>query len=164
MNYTALDIASFFIKKGVTPLKLQKLLYYTQVWYFVKTKKYLMQESFQAWIYGPVVYDVWNSFRFIRRSDNIPQHKAKEVDLTSIQDHLTEVWNTYGHLKGSTLVDLTHNELPWKVSRKGLLTNQPSNNFIIIDKSTLKDFYLTQDGRVPKVQLGDSSSLGNFSN
>lgn len=164
MNYSAIDIASFFIKKGVTPLKLQKLLYYTQVWYFVKKKQYLIQDSFQAWIYGPVVYNVWDNFRFIRRSDNIPQKKAKDIDLSNIQDHLSEIWNAYGHLKGSTLVDLTHNELPWKLSRKGLLTNQPSNNQIVIDKSTVKDFYLTKDGKIPMIQLDNRNFLGNFSN
>lgn len=31
-----LNIASFFVKKGVSPLQLQKLLYYAQVWFFVK--------------------------------------------------------------------------------------------------------------------------------
>ncbi|WP_010662380.1 Panacea domain-containing protein [Marinilabilia salmonicolor] len=164
MKYRAIDIASFFIKKGVTPLKLQKLLYYSQVWYFVKYRNPLFGDDLQAWIYGPVVYDVWNNLRFIKRSAIIPNNKAVDVDFTKdVCTHLNDVWDSYGSLSGSQLVDLTHNELPWKQSRYGALDNQPSTNPIYINCFTTKDFKLTSQQRIPRINK-DGNALGNFSN
>ncbi len=160
--YKAIDISSYFINKGVTPLKIQKLLYYSQVWYFVKYGKKLFSDNLQAWIYGPVVYDVWNNFRFIKRSAFIPKSKINQNDFSDIKDHLDDVWNAYGHLSGSQLVDLTHSELPWKNSRKGKLSSEPSNNSIIIDKYTTADFTLTNNYKIPKVNM--PSTFGQFSN
>ncbi len=162
-NYSALDIASFFIKKGVSPLKLQKLLYYSQVWFFVKNNKMLFQDKIQAWIYGPVVYDVWSRFRFMKRNSIIPNNRAKDIDLDdSILNHLDNIWDSYGHLTGADLIDLTHNELPWKNSRKGLLNNQPSSKEIIINKNTTVDFILDIHNRIPFIKK--QHTLGHYSN
>lgn len=43
-------------------IKLQKLLYLVFGEYYIKTKKLLFQESFEAWEYGPVVADVYDEF------------------------------------------------------------------------------------------------------
>lgn len=164
MDYRALDIASFFIRKGVSPLKLQKLLYYSQVWHFVKYRKRLFSDVLQAWIYGPVVYDVWDNLRYIKRSAMIPSSKARDVVLpTDISNHLDDVWNVYGSLSGSQLVDLTHNELPWRLSRKGALDSQPSTNAIPINARTTKDFTLSQYNRIPQVPK-NNFSRGSYSN
>ena len=80
-NYRALDVSSFFIKKGVSPLKLQKLLYYSQLWFFVKNDKRLFDDRIQAWIYGPVVYDVWANFKFMKRSSIIPNNRAVNKNI-----------------------------------------------------------------------------------
>jgi uncharacterized phage-associated protein len=162
-NYSALGIASFFIKKGVSPLKLQKLLYYSQLWFFVKNDKTLFDDKIQAWIYGPVVYDVWANFKFMKRSSIIPSSRAVIINLDDkIVNHLTDVWQSYGHLTGSDLVDLTHNDLPWKNSRKGLLGSQPSDKEVIINKDTTVDFTLDSYNRIPIVNT--QNTLGHFSN
>jgi len=162
-NYKALDIASFFIKKGVSPLKLQKLLYYSQVWFFIKKNDKLFQDKIQAWIYGPVIYDVWNNFKYMKRSVLIPYNRAINLDFTDeIIFHLQDVWNAYGHLSGADLVDLTHSDLPWKNSRKGLLNDQPSDNEVLIDKDTLSDFVLDSSNKIPVINRGNS--LGHYSN
>ncbi len=160
-KYNALSIAPFFINKGVTPLQLHKLLYYTQVWYFVKHRHTLFNNEIQAWIYGPVIKDVWNYFRYMRRSDIIPKRILNSIysaHLPShVQNHLNEVWNAYGHLSGADLVDLTHNELPWINSRLGCLTNEPSDNVIEINSDTTSDFKLTYFGTIPR-----ANSLNSF--
>lgn len=162
-NYRALDISSFFIKKGVSPLKLQKLLYYSQLWFFVKNDKMLFNDRIQAWIYGPVVYDVWVNFKFMKRSSIIPASRAVDLDLDDLTfNHLCDVWESYGHLSGSDLVDLTHDDLPWKNSRKGLLTNQPSDKDVFINKYTTVDFILDSHSRIPFV--GTQNTLGHYSN
>jgi len=163
-NYAAKDVAPFFIKKGVSPLKLQKLLYYSQVWTFVKSGNNLFTDDIKGWIYGPVVPDIWYRFRFMRRSDTIPQNNHfynLDSDLDPITyNFLNDVWNSYGHLSGADLVDLTHKELPWNLSRLGLLSNQPSNNSVLIDYKTTVNYKLTISGEIP---LADNpKSIGQF--
>lgn len=160
-TYSAIDISSYFIKRDVSPLKLQKLLYYSQLWFFVKNRKPLFNDMISAWIFGPVVYSVWSSFRFIKRTDIIPSNKCVNVDLNDVLYHLDDVWNAYGHLSGSQLVELTHQDKPWLNSRKGLLNNQPSGNIVEINSLTVSDFSLNPDNTIPKVAF--SKSLGHFS-
>lgn len=162
-NHKAIDLSSFFIKKGVTPLKLQKLLYYSQVWYFVKNDKLLFDDRIQAWIYGPVVYDVWASFKFMKRSSIIPSNRAHNLTIDdATTNHLDAIWKSYGHLSGADLVDLTHNDLPWKNSRKGLLSNQPSEKEVIINKDTTLYFTLDSHHKIPVVDT--QNTLGHYSN
>ena len=50
-------IVNYFQSVGdpITNLKLQKLLYYIQVWYMVYfEKKLIFDERPQAWVHGPV--------------------------------------------------------------------------------------------------------------
>ncbi|NER08010.1 MAG: DUF4065 domain-containing protein [Okeania sp. SIO3C4] len=162
MNCKAIQIAPYFIKKEVSPLKLQKLLYYTQVWFFVKTGNKLFEDKIQAWIYGPVVYDIWDRFRFMKRSRAIPKDRLQSTELGEIEAHLDDVWNAYGHLEGADLVDLTHSESPWKNSRKGLLKDEPSGKEVLINSETTSDFVLNDDGTIPKVTVGET--FGHYSN
>lgn len=161
-NYSALNIASYFIGKGVSPLQLQKLLYYSQVWFYVKNRRLLFDDKIKAWIYGPVIPKVWDNFRYMKRSSIIPKIRAQEFDLKEVKNHLSDVWNAYGHLTGSNLVDLTHNELPWRSSRAGLLNDTPSNNVIPINRITTTDFKLDASGNIPVIPQGHS--LGIYSN
>ena len=146
------DVAHFFISKEVSPLKLQKLLYYSQLWYFVKNDNVLFQDKIEAWIYGPVVHSVWSNYKYYRRDDIIRNH----LDYTSflsndVINHLEEVWSAYGHLNASELVDLSHNEWPWINARKGLLINESTQKEVVIDNSTTFNFTLNSDGSIPYV-------------
>ena len=164
MNYNALEISTFFIKKGVSPLKLQKLLYYSQLWFFVKNEKKLFTDRINAWIYGPVVHDVWSEFKYIKRTSEIPKKRMDSMfcDVSNVDNHLEDVWNAYGHLTGGDLVDLTHSESPWKNSRKGLLKNTPSNKEVLINSDTTIDFFLTKNNTIPIAN--SKNSFGNYSN
>lgn len=149
--YTALQISSYFINKGVTPLKLQKLLFYSQVWFYVKKRQRLFNENIQAWVLGPVVEPVWQNFRYMRRGDLINKNRADNSVLLSdeVVDHLDEVWRAYGKFTGIQLVDITHEENLWVDARQGLADHVTSQNVISIDDSVLKDFRLTKLGNIP---------------
>ncbi len=161
-QYTAIQIASFFVQKGVSPLKLQKLLYYAQLCFFVKTGQTLFSDKIQAWIYGPVVYSVWDRFRFMKRSRMIPPSRLQPENLSSVEDHLNDIWSAYGHLYGADLVDLTHTELPWKNSRKGLLRDEPSGKEVLINAETTVEFLLATDNSIPKAEI--DNAVGHYSN
>ena len=161
--YSALQISDFFIRKGgVSPLKLQKLLYYSQVWYFVKSEKKLFSDDIGAWIYGPAIYDVWSNFRYMKRSSDIPTFRDNETQFDpNTIIHLEDVWNAYGQLTGGQLVDLTHSEKPWVISRQGYLDDQPSKKVIVIDKFTTSDYKLTHNLTIPLAQA-PLNSIGDF--
>ena len=159
--YNALQIASFYIKKGVTPLKLQKLLYYSQVWFFVKEESYLFEDRIEAWIYGPVVKDVWQVYKYMRKGINIHRDKLdKPISLDNdTKNHLEEVWKAYGHLKGLELVELTHSEIPWRDQRFGLLPHEPSDRLLSINKETTQGFNLENDKTIPIINTQVKSAI-----
>lgn len=67
-SYTAAEIAdytvSYCIKQGkpVSNLKLQKLLFFIQSDYYAAKGRWLFDEDFQAWQYGPVVPAVYRRY------------------------------------------------------------------------------------------------------
>lgn len=162
VKFNAKQIASYFVKKGVSPLKLQKLLYYSQLWFFVKNRTKLFGDEIKAWVYGPVVYDVWDTFRYVKRNSIIPQNRLSDIEINDneVLKHLNQVWNAYGHLSGSELVDLTHQDPPWTTSRKGYLNSQPSSQEVKINSVTTSEFNLDYLGNIPIVEK--SNSLGNY--
>lgn len=68
MSYPAIAIANFFIEAakksgGVTPMKLQKLIYYAHGWHLALTGKPLIKERVEAWKYGPVIPSIYHEFK-----------------------------------------------------------------------------------------------------
>lgn len=141
-NYKALDIANYIIwyanneqKKlanySLTPLKLQKILYYVSTEYFKKYGKRLFSEDFQKWQYGPVVKDVYHEFKS-SSLHHIAKPKAKleisetgsisrkEFDINILlndTEFLTiadKVIENYMPWKAFDLVERTHAEIAWK--------------------------------------------------
>lgn len=47
----------------ITPLKLQKLLYYAQAWSLVFRGKALFYEDIEAWVHGPVIPLVYQRYK-----------------------------------------------------------------------------------------------------
>lgn len=169
-SYPATAIASFFIRRGVTPLKVQKLLYYSNVWHYVKHGKLLFHDSIKAWIYGPVVPGVWQELKYFRRNDKINTSVADRISPISdlhfdyaTHDTLNGVWNAYGHLSGSQLVDLTHREKPWCDARIGLGPKDNGYSVVEINDYTTSEFQLDFNGEIPVIE-GDRTALGSFSN
>ncbi|OQP65355.1 hypothetical protein A3860_16950 [Niastella vici] len=69
MAYPASLIAFAFVKKGideglfVTQMKLQKLVYFAQGVHLAKYHQPLINETFQAWMYGPVIPEIYQDFK-----------------------------------------------------------------------------------------------------
>lgn len=65
----ALDLATYIInksidiKKPVSNLQLQKMIYFVNLYYFRLTKTFLLDgEPFEAWQHGPVVPEVYREY------------------------------------------------------------------------------------------------------
>jgi len=149
-------VAKYFLLKAkedgdlVSPLKIQKLVYYAYAWYLVHKNKKLFNEGIEAWPNGPVVPSLYKQLKKYGSSPiNIEEFtkvkNEKEYNsLTSVipkeaKTLLDGVYSTYMAFTPFELVMLTHNEKPWKEARKGLLPTQKSNNKIE-DKDILSQF------------------------
>ncbi|MHC5729865.1 MAG: Panacea domain-containing protein, partial [Nostoc sp.] len=143
---SALDVAKYFLCRidreagdTMSPLKLQKLVYYAQAWSLVLRDQPLFPEEIQAWPHGPVVYDVWNSYRDYKYTA-IPEPEVCELDFSEDEiEVLEEVWNAYGELGARSLENLTHGEQPWIEARKGLDPGEKCQE--VISHETMKFYY-----------------------
>lgn len=120
----------------VTPLKLQKLLYYCQGYALALTGKPLFADPIEAWKYGPVVGSVYREYKAYGKCC-IPFETVEAIDeLDEIPASIARlVVNDKGRLSGIALANATHLELPWKDTYKGMYTHEK------IPCSVMKDFF-----------------------
>lgn len=126
-------IAYVFEKlEEVTPLMLQKLLYFIQGIYSALYGRPIFTEDCRAWIHGPVYPEVYDLFRDFKYN---PIDDARFAVLEGTAEVLTDdekkvidlVTNTFGMYGGKVLERIAHNEDPWKEARKGYGDGIPSN-------------------------------------
>ena len=124
MAHTVTDIANYLIWRvnsdtesgdNISNLKLQKLVYYAQGFHLAWYGKPLFPEEIRSWSHGPVVYELYNSYRSYG-SEAIPT--PEDYDPSHLDDQtrelLEEVYNVYGQYSAWGLRNLTHEEPPWK--------------------------------------------------
>jgi len=138
MPYTSKQVANEFLElakrdgRQLTPMQLQKLVYFAYGWYLAITGERLLNERIQAWQWGPVVPSLYGAlkiygsgpiteptvepffeetkmgFRVNRISSDDPQKDdfARRV--------VAKVWETYGRFNGIQLSSITHApNSPW---------------------------------------------------
>lgn len=139
-------IAYLFEKlEEVTPLMLQKLLYFIQGIYSALYGKPIFTEDCRAWIHGPVYPEVYDLFRDFKYN---PIDDARFALLEGTGDALTDdekkvidlVVNTFGMYGGKVLRKITHNEEPWLEARKGYGDNIPSSE--LLPKERIMRYYI----------------------
>lgn len=115
---SALDAAQFILEQRgpMTTMKLQKLVYYSQVWSVVWDDDILFPEAIEAWDNGPVVRELWEATRGRFRIDAVPGANARRVDAAQAET-IARVLETYGDKDAQWLSDLTHMEAPWIEAR-----------------------------------------------
>jgi uncharacterized phage-associated protein len=113
------------IKADITQLQLYKMIYFAHGWYLATEKKRLVEQSFQAWSYGPVIPIVRDAFKEFGR--NPIKGRAEKFDiftgeLISIDpindnkdvDFINKVVVFYHVYDGWELSDMTHEKgSPW---------------------------------------------------
>lgn len=126
-KYDSLIIAKFFIDiaikqgKPISPLKLQKLVYYAAGWYAGYTGRRLLDEEVKAWPYGPIIASIYHEFTHLG-NDPIT---AKDVRFgvidtgtplfdQSLVDFMTGVWSAYCDFSDIQLSEMTKADgSPW---------------------------------------------------
>ncbi|KIS05352.1 Panacea domain-containing protein [Streptococcus equi] len=130
---SAIDVAKFFLAmRPLSHLQLQKLVYLAYKTYLLAYGESLFDEKIVAFQYGPVVEEVYHSFKkygsevididdhteYILKDIHLPQALGRMLlveDAKKIVPVLLDIVKQYGDLTGGELVKLTHSEKgPWQ--------------------------------------------------
>ena len=137
----------------VSPLKLQKILYYEQAWHMVGfgRQNQLFDTAPQAWVNGPVYPEVYRIYKdmvpgmcdhlkmehFVNEGEPpVAKEKAllEKMGLEKEEIELSErVIILYGSRTQNQLILLTHSEKPWSEKREGLMPYDYSSTEISLD-------------------------------
>jgi uncharacterized phage-associated protein len=140
MMTSVFDVAQYILKKQgkVTGMKLQKLVYYCQVWSIVWDQKPLFNEKIEAWAMGPVVRQLYELHRGEFEVNSI--NRGDPDNLTPEQkETIDAVLEAYGNRTAQWLSDLTHFEAPWNVARQGRPEGATCTNEITL--ASINEYY-----------------------
>lgn len=164
MAYSAIAVANAFIErakakgiKDLTPMKLQKLVFYAHAWSLVMSDTPLVKDKVYAWTYGPVIESIYHEFKghgstnittpgtelkWDESPDALIEFKyvtpqiPKSDDLSlSIVDYVLEA---YGDQSAIALSNLTHRQgSAWHTVTEQHVGGEPRN--LIIPNDVIRD-------------------------
>lgn len=149
---TADDITDYLLSKetklsgeGITNLDVQNILYFAQGWHLAIKGERLFQEELRAWVHGPVVPEVY--FRLAQyERDPIPVTEVRGdpvLDLPeAVRTFLDQIWTKYSAYRTGKLVELTHEQAPWKNARGDIEARQKSET--PLSTSDMMEFFRTR--------------------
>lgn len=102
----------------ITPMKLQKLVYFIYGAYLLKTGTPLFSERFEKWQYGPVIGDIYQAFkeygsREIKSYMPDVNGNFQMIDLSTapcLATQFNNVWDRFSAKSGIELSKITHNK------------------------------------------------------
>lgn len=134
MAYDVKAVANYFLdlaaanNTSLTPMKLQKLVFFAHGWHLGLYSEPLIVDPVQAWKFGPVVPTLYHEFKHVgagaitsRASDfdfdrGCLLNPTVDQDDSRTRDLLNQIWKVYGKLSGPALSNLTHLQgTPWYV-------------------------------------------------
>lgn len=129
------------IGKEITPLALQKILYYAQGFYKAFFGSFLFEDDCQAWVHGPVYVNIYEKYRDFKSSNIFIDidYDIEDIIADEKREILDAVIKYFGYYNGKALEKMSHYETPWINARKGLLPTENSNN--IINKEDIKEYF-----------------------
>lgn len=102
----------------VTPMKLQKLMYFISCEYIKATNNELLSEDFYVWQYGPVLPTVYNEFKTFRGNQITTYAKDAEGNVfvyneetsPNLKTSIERIWNSFKNMSGIQLSTITHED------------------------------------------------------
>jgi uncharacterized phage-associated protein len=113
------------MRRGITNLALQKLLYFAHALHLVEQKRPLVSGYFEAWEYGPVHPAVYQAFKasgaqpidFRAAGLNLVTGQRKPIPAPedpAVHELVARVMQNYGRMTPGRLVDISHaKDAPW---------------------------------------------------
>lgn len=118
MAYEAKTVATWILSKAdqkkisVSPLKLQKLLYYFQGYFIGMAGEKLFDDPIEAWQHGPVVESVYQEYK--EYGNNVITTPEAVVIPQDLDNFVSFVLDEKGQYTASKLRNMTHDEAPYK--------------------------------------------------
>lgn len=133
-------VANYFIEQaldtpdGVSPMKVQKLVYYAHGWHLGINGQPLIDEQVECWPHGPVVDSLFHEFKEYGREritrfatrwvttegedflEGLRQITPSISDYPAVdyRSYLASIWEAYGGYSATKLSNMTHEEGgPW---------------------------------------------------
>ena len=145
--------------EDITPLALQKSLYYIQGFYYAFYDKFLFVEDCQAWVHGPVYPDIYLKYK------NYKFNPINNIKINNITFSTSEIAILESIVKniccysGKTLEYFTHSELPWLSARESLDEIESSNQ--IISKESIGAYFKSVKEKYNMINPSDIESYTN---
>lgn len=122
MSYDVIDIANKIIASTdaaqgeiISNLKLQKLLYYMKGFFLAAYDVKIFENPIEAWQYGPVVREAYFNFKDFNSGAITIRPDTHILELSPREESLfDEVMQEYNQFSAVKLMNMTHEELPWK--------------------------------------------------
>lgn len=147
--------------KDITPLALQKLLYYAQSFNKVFSNTFLFKDDCEAWIHGPVYRNTYEQYKkygyniiddITLKDDGFPSLTVSEKEVL---DYTVLYFGCYS---GKILENMTHIEFPWLNTRGDLKEDEHCDK--IIEKDLIEEYFLSIK---EKFQMINPSDLKDYS-
>lgn len=128
--------------EDITPLALQKALYYVQGFYYAFFNNYIFKDDCEAWVHGPVyreIYDRYSTYKF----DPIDSPVDCDESLLTVFEKAI-IDSTIKNIccySGKALEKFTHNEQPWLNTRGDLPASAPCDR--IIPKELIGSYFVS---------------------
>ena len=162
MGYSAKAVANHFLRnyrdRGITPLKIQKLVYLSHGWnYPLNGNDLIDDELAEAWLYGPVFPSLYQEFSHrgdLPITDLATDLRPESPDSRSlvrfwpeipdsddrVRHLLSEIWRIYGGYTGSQLSDMCHQPgSPWDQTKRN---HQPPIRNAHIPNDVIREYYV----------------------
>ena len=147
--YSVMDIASYFIKKAIaeknylTPIQVMKLCYFAHGYKLAIDDTPLVDETVQAWKYGPVFKDLYHVLKLYgnKQINRIPILFENDEDVIKDDDIeiLDAVFESLADMDGMSLSDLTHEEnSPWHQAWEAQGKN---TKYTPIENESIKNYF-----------------------
>lgn len=135
--YHAVHVALYVIMRcnemgrSISNLKLQKILYFLQAEFLVAKNRPCFAENIEAWDFGPVVPEVYHKFK-VYGGASIPYIGKETLPpfLEQDQSLMNGIIDECSQYSASTLVEITHNQTPWKAAYRPYVNAVISNDSI----------------------------------
>lgn len=116
---------------GITPLKVQKLVYYVKAWDVTGGPGDIVSGPFKKWPHGPVNPAVYHHFKAYGRAPLQPVDLGPLVPTGEAREFVDFVGASYARFPAVTLSVMTHREDPWRLT--------PDDGVIAV--SLMRSFY-----------------------
>lgn len=125
MTYDARQITNWLIQRGardgrpLSIMSLLKLAYIAHGWRLEMQDRPLFPNKIEAWPRGPVVPDIYNTFRPQGVVPKKPDPRFAQPVHPDDDAFLEQIYKIYGHMSPFRLSELTHVVGgPWETARK----------------------------------------------